>query len=108
MAFSRAYLYAPALQRKAHCLKALGHPERLSILMFLKSNGPQCVSAIAKNSPLRYKAVSQHLAILRRAQLVSCVEAFPFTFYSLSDNMSDEAHEIFDMVMNSMRQEVEY
>ncbi len=57
----------------AQLLKTLGHPVRLSLLSELV-NGPKCVSDIQDLVEIRQANVSQHLAILRRAKLVSCHE----------------------------------
>lgn len=57
----------------ARLLKTLGHPVRLSLLGELV-NGPKCVSDIQDLVDVRQANVSQHLAILRRAKLVSCHE----------------------------------
>jgi ArsR family transcriptional regulator, arsenate/arsenite/antimonite-responsive transcriptional repressor len=57
----------------AQLLKTLGHPIRLALLGELV-NGPKCVSDIQDLVDVRQANVSQHLAILRRAKLVSCHE----------------------------------
>jgi DNA-binding transcriptional ArsR family regulator len=50
-------------------LDALGDPTRRTILERLRS-GPQSVGALAAGLPVSRPAVSQHLAVLRRARLV--------------------------------------
>jgi ArsR family transcriptional regulator len=57
----------------AQLLKTLGHPVRLALLGEL-AKGPKCVSDIQDLVEVRQANVSQHLAILRRAKLVSCHE----------------------------------
>ncbi len=57
----------------AQLLKTLGHPVRLALLGELV-NGPKCVSDIQDLVDVRQANVSQHLAILRRAKLVTCHE----------------------------------
>ena len=93
MAFSKSYIYPKDLQQQAFYMKALGHPERLSIIQLLRSSGSQCVTTIAQNSPLHFAAVSQHLAILRKSRLVTYEEHFPFTFYAVDDHVYSNAAE---------------
>src|SRR5581483_1211359 len=51
-------------------LEALGDPTRRAILEQLLS-GPKPVGEIAKRFPVSRPAISQHLAVLKRAQLVA-------------------------------------
>ena len=50
--------------------RALGVPNRMHILMLLKSDGPLPVKTIAERLDLTPPAVSQHLKVLRHAGLV--------------------------------------
>ena len=50
-------------------LKAFAHPIRLMILQELVA-GPKCVSDMEELLPARQANISQHLAVLRNAQLV--------------------------------------
>lgn len=50
-------------------LKAFAHPTRLMILQELVA-GPKCVSDMEELLPARQANISQHLAVLRNAQLV--------------------------------------
>jgi DNA-binding transcriptional ArsR family regulator len=54
----------------AYALDALGDPTRRTILERLRS-GPLSVGALAAGLPVSRPAVSQHLAVLRRARLVT-------------------------------------
>lgn len=53
----------------AELLKAFSHPTRLAILQEL-SVGPKCVNDMEEILPARQANISQHLAVLRHAQLV--------------------------------------
>jgi ArsR family transcriptional regulator len=57
----------------ARLLKVLGHPVRLALLGEL-AKGPKCVSDIQDLVDVRQANVSQHLATLRQAKLVTCHE----------------------------------
>lgn len=54
----------------ARTIKALAHPTRLAILSLLRE-GEVCVCELEPTLELRQANISQHLAILRRANLVT-------------------------------------
>jgi len=58
------------LQLQADLLKALAHPTRLRILEYLRG-GERCVCEITEQLELEQANVSQHLAVLKRQDLVS-------------------------------------
>lgn len=53
----------------AELLKAFSHPTRLAILQELL-DGPKCVTDMEELLPARQANISQHLAVLRHANLV--------------------------------------
>ena len=53
----------------AELLKAFSHPTRLAILQELTA-GPKCVTDMEELLPARQANISQHLAVLRHAELV--------------------------------------
>lgn len=59
-----------SLRHAADVLQALGHPIRLQILEALR-RGPTTVSVIVDRLALEQPVVSRHLAILRRAGVVT-------------------------------------
>ncbi len=81
MAVSKEYLYPEEDQQISHCHKALSHSARLAILKQLKSKGKMCVQVISLDHPISKESLSDHLKILREAQLVEWEERFPYTFY---------------------------
>lgn len=56
-------------QAAAELLKAFSHATRLAILVELLP-GPKCVTDLEELLPARQANISQHLAVLRHAQLV--------------------------------------
>lgn len=64
--------------------KALAHPERLSILALL-SDGEYCVCEMAARLGQRQAYISQQLAVLRQAGLVTCRRAGWQIVYRLTD-----------------------
>ncbi|MBR6790086.1 MAG: winged helix-turn-helix transcriptional regulator [Oscillospiraceae bacterium] len=63
-------------------LKALGEPKRF-LLLQLMAERSYCVRALARKSQLSESAVSQHLKVLREAELVCGVKKGYYTHYSL-------------------------
>lgn len=57
------------LRAAAELLKAFSHATRLAILVELLP-GPKCVTDLEELLPARQANISQHLAVLRHAQLV--------------------------------------
>lgn len=57
-------------RRLAALLKALGNPERLAILAFLRKGKGATVTAISKSLPSSYQGISHHLQILFAAGVV--------------------------------------
>lgn len=57
------------LNKKSNLFKAMGHPSRVQILEYL-SSGEQCVCDIISELGLEQSNVSQHLAVLRRENLI--------------------------------------
>lgn len=57
------------LNKKSNLFKALGHPSRVQILEYL-SSGERCVCDIISELELEQSNVSQHLAVLRRENLI--------------------------------------
>ena len=58
------------LQLEADFLKALAHPTRLRILEFLR-DGEHCVCELTEHLELVQANVSQHLAVLKRQDIIS-------------------------------------
>jgi ArsR family transcriptional regulator, arsenate/arsenite/antimonite-responsive transcriptional repressor len=83
MAFSKSNLYPKDDQIISGFLKALGHPARVKIIRFLSKNGPCRVEDICKNHPISQPALSVHLSILRKAQLILYKERYPHTYYKI-------------------------
>lgn len=82
----------------ADLLKALANSHRLMILCELK-DGERSVSAMEEVVPLTQSALSQHLAKLREAGLVTTRREAQTIYYSLSDTrvarMIEVLHELF-------------
>jgi ArsR family transcriptional regulator len=67
---------------RARLLKVMAHPVRLRILEAL-SEGSQCVKDLNSLIPIVQPHLSQHMAALRRANLVDCHACGPLRCYYL-------------------------
>jgi len=91
MAFHKTNHYPKLEQQASHYARAFGHPERLEILLFLKSNRYATVTDIAKRSSLALPTVSQHLKYLRDSGLIQAFEDYPYVRYAIDDNIFQSA-----------------
>lgn len=78
-------------------LKALANERRLFILCYLLNEGEMCVGEMNKKLGLSQSALSQHLAWLRKDNLVTTRKDAQTVFYSLK---SDEVREMIHLLNN--------
>ncbi|GAK83996.1 transcriptional regulator ArsR family [Vibrio ponticus] len=68
----------------AELLKVMSHPERLMVICQL-TQGEVGVGALQANSTLSQSALSQHLTVLRKHNIIKARKESQQVFYSLSD-----------------------
>ena len=73
----------PLYRLKAEFFKVLGHPARIRVLELL-SDGEQSVSELQQVVQLESSHLSQQLAVLRRAGLVTTRKQGTTVFYALA------------------------
>lgn len=71
------------IRSTAELLKAFSHPTRLAILLELTA-GPRCVTDMEEILPARQANISQHLAVLRHAELVDYAQDGTLRCYYLA------------------------
>lgn len=81
----------------ARTIKALAHPTRLAILSLLRE-GEVCVCDLEPALDLRQANISQHLAILRRANLVTSRRDGLRILYRVSDERVFEALDLLSSI----------
>lgn len=81
-------------QIKADLFKALAHPSRIKILEFLR-DGEKCVCEFTENLELEQSNVSQHLAILKRQDLITSRKEGLKVIYSVTRR---EIYDVLDRV----------
>ncbi len=74
------------LEKLAELFKALSDPTRLKIVKFLAEHKrPKCVNALTKRLDISQSAVSQHLKVLKQAEIVKGERRGNFVHYELND-----------------------
>jgi len=68
----------------ADCFKALSDDFRISILCYLYENGEQCVCSLSEHFELAQSAISYHLKILLKNDLLTMRKDAVWSIYSLN------------------------
>lgn len=74
----------PLYETKANLFKGLAHPYRIRILEILSSCDEASVSQLTSDTGLEQSHLSQHLAVLRKNQLVTSERRASVVFYRLA------------------------
>lgn len=72
------------IQNSALILRALNHDLRKHIIEMLNENGPMVVTDIYVKLRIEQSVASQHLAILRKAEIVSTSRTGKYIHYELN------------------------
>jgi DNA-binding transcriptional ArsR family regulator len=89
---------ATGTEEQAELLRVLGHPMRLAVLKEL-TGGERSVGDIAERTGLGLSVLSQQLAILRKAALVSSRREAKQVFYTIDAEQMKVARSIFDVLV---------
>jgi ArsR family transcriptional regulator len=90
---SKVVADAPVFAVKAELFKTLGHPLRIRALEVL-SHGEQSVGELAELTETDPAHLSQQLAVLRRASLVSTRREGTTVFYAIKDPLLIDVLEV--------------
>jgi DNA-binding transcriptional ArsR family regulator len=90
MSFSKAHLFDPADQMTSSFARVLSHPVRLEIIRFLAKKGSSSVENLTGHYPLAKSTISQHLELMRDADIVQYKEEYPYIVYSLNQKTFKE------------------
>jgi DNA-binding transcriptional ArsR family regulator len=86
---------ATSTEEQAELLRVLGHPMRLAVLKEL-TGGERSVGDIAERTGLGLSVLSQQLAILRKAALVSSRREAKQVFYTIDADQMKVARAVLD------------
>ena len=90
MVYSKVQLFESGLQEKADLFKALSHPARLAILIYLAEQKVCITGDITEELPLSRTTVNQHLAELKRVGLIQGTIEGTRTNYCLNSSRLNE------------------
>lgn len=85
-------------EEQAELLRVLGHPMRLAVLKDL-TGGERSVGDIAERTGLGMSVLSQQLAILRKAALVSSRREAKQVFYTIDADQMKVARTVLDALL---------
>ncbi|MBC7190591.1 winged helix-turn-helix transcriptional regulator [Candidatus Aerophobetes bacterium] len=86
-------------QAQAEYFRALSHPTRIKIVEYLKS-GERCVCEIFPHLGEEQSNISRHLAVLKRAGILSSRKKGVSVYYRVQD---EEVFKILDLVLSSVK-----
>ncbi len=84
MAFAKHERFDTFHQITAQVCRAFNHPARIKIIQHLAKSGRTAFFQLAKTIPLANPTISQHLKILRDADLIFASEKVPHTYYEIN------------------------
>lgn len=74
----------PNLKKASSILRAIAHPVRMEIVKFIAEKGSTNVNKIYNTLNLEQSITSQHLRVLRNAELVNTNRDGKFIFYTVN------------------------
>ncbi|MBX7109949.1 MAG: metalloregulator ArsR/SmtB family transcription factor [Chitinophagales bacterium] len=89
-----------ALKKAAGVLRAVNHKLRQSMIKLLEDHGKMTVTEIYVKLRLEQSVASQHLAILRNAEVVQTEREGKFIYYSLNEDRIAELADLVEELAN--------
>ncbi len=93
---------AKKLERYADKFKALAHPLRLQIILFLR-DGEKCVCELCSDLDLQQSKISYHLKILLDVNLIEQRTDKTWSYYSLKEDLiswvNEECCQVFKLTL---------
>jgi ArsR family transcriptional regulator, arsenate/arsenite/antimonite-responsive transcriptional repressor len=82
--------------------RAFADPVRLQLLAQIAARGPLCVCHLQDDLPYSQSRISKHLAVLRRAGLVTTRREGTWVYYSVEEDALQIAREFIDQLASSL------
>jgi len=82
------------VKKAAGVLRAINHSLRQGILALLEEHGPITVTELYSRLNLEQSVASQHLAILRKADVVKTSRDGKFIYYSLNEKRLNQVDQL--------------
>ena len=90
----RARINEFKIKAAAEIIRALAHPLRLKIIQYLDTNAGVSVRSIYADLGIEQSVASQHLKILREAQIINPMRQGKFIFYTVNYNQVEKVNKI--------------
>jgi len=90
------------LDNSTELLRAIAHPLRLSIIEFIDKNGVINVNKIYNTLNLEQSITSQHLRILRNAEIVETRREGKYIYYTLNYEKISQVDEALSAYLTSV------
>lgn len=84
------------LRKAALILRAVSHPLRKEMITLMEEKKKMTVTEIYTKLKLEQSVASQHLAILRKAQITSTTREGKFIYYSINKKRIEDIAELAD------------
>ena len=101
MGISKTDKFTAGQNKLANIAKALGHPARIAILETLNKRNTCVCGDLVDELPLSQSTISQHLAELKKAGLITGTINGPSTCYCVGQNAWNSAKETINQFMNA-------
>ena len=100
MATSSAKLFPDKEKKMADLFKALSHPARIAILKYIAEQQECICGDLVSHLPLAQATVSQHLRVLKEADLIKGEISGPRSCYCVNNETLNELGGLFTDLQN--------
>jgi len=90
----------PDIEKLAQLMKALGHPVRLRIMLILGESGECVTGDLSSQLPVAASTTSEHLSILRKADLIRGTVDGPRRCYCVNKATFETARKLLSQLDN--------
>jgi predicted transcriptional regulator len=101
MGISKTEKFTKEQNQLANIAKALAHPARIAILETLSKRSTCVCGDLVDELPLSQSTISQHLAELKKAELITGTINGPSTCYCIDQKVWDESKIIINQFMST-------
>jgi ArsR family transcriptional regulator len=99
---AQARVVSEPRNRTLEVLRALGHPMRLELVAQIAARGPICTCHLQEALSCDQPTVSKHLAVLRRAGLISGRREGRWVYHSVDAEALDAARDFLEELNTSL------